>query len=74
MVQNQAYHGRKAGEKRGLNSNVKTLPKYNKFGQIIRYMRLGEYRKFIDGIDSRKHRLMFERHLFRGDAVQSSYQ
>ena len=60
MMQNQAYHGQKAGEKQGLKANVKVSPKYNTFGQIIRYMRLEEYRKFIDGIDSRKHRLMFE--------------
>jgi len=54
------YITKKSGKNKQKNSNVKTSVKYSKFGEIIRYMRLDEYRNFIDNIDNHKHRLMFE--------------
>lgn len=60
MTKHEASAGGKEGEKQSLAANVKSSKKYSRFGEIIRYLTLKEYQKFIDGIDNRKHRLMFE--------------
>lgn len=45
---------------RGQSSNVKSLPKHERFGDVIRYLTLDELRQFFDSIDHYTHKLMFQ--------------
>jgi len=41
-------------------SNVKFSEKYERFGEIIRYLTIDELNQFFDSIDSYSHKLMFQ--------------
>ena len=41
------------------SSNVKSSPKYEHFGETIRYLTLDELQQFFDSIDNYFHKLMF---------------
>ena len=63
------YITKKSGKNKQKNSNVKTSAKYSKFGEIIRYMRLNEYRNFID-IDNIDNRIQL---LFNQESFQEVF-
>jgi len=43
-----------------VKNNTKKKKKYERFGEIIRYLTAGELQQFFDSIDNYKHKLMFE--------------
>ena len=54
-------HAKQAGKwaaRRGHTSNVKHRPKYERFGETIRYLTLEELQQFLDTITDYRHKLM----------------
>ncbi len=49
---------RKQGQKRGRASNVKSRPKYERFGETIRYLTLDELSRLFDQVTDYRHKLM----------------
>src|SRR3990172_3496774 len=60
MEENSAISGQKEAEKGAVSSNVKSSPKYERFGETIRYLTLEELQRLFDCIDRYEHKLMFE--------------
>ena len=56
--QNQAKTIQNSRKKKALSSNVKKRPKYERFGEQIRYFTKDEWQLFIDSIDRQEHKLM----------------
>lgn len=60
MRQNNNFLCVRRSEKLATSSNVKLSEKYERFGEIIRYLRIDELRQFFDSIDNYYHKLMFQ--------------
>lgn len=58
MGETHRFFRAKRGLKRPHSSNVKSTPKYERFGETIRYMTLEELRRFFDSIEDYGHKLM----------------
>ena len=55
MPQNHTQIRDKLPEKQANLSNVKKLPKYERFGEHVRYFTIDEFRLFTDAIDSQEY-------------------
>ena len=53
-----AENGHYAGKKSRKSANVKSSVKYERFGEIIRYLTWEEWQLFLDSIDNYRHKLM----------------
>ena len=47
-------------QKEAKSSNVKFSKKYERFGEIIRYLTADELNQFFDSVDNNYHKLMFQ--------------
>ena len=60
MTENEVNPGRNQAPERPISSNVKSRPKYDRFGETIRYLTLQELQRLFDCIDVYRHKLMFQ--------------
>ncbi len=60
MAEYHPIQARKQASERPISSNVKRSPKYDRFGETIRYLTVEELQKLFDCIDNYRHKLMFE--------------
>lgn len=58
MAENRHVSGQNEGPRRGDSSNVKSSPKYERFGETIRYLTLVELQQLFDSITDYRHKLM----------------
>ena len=58
MVKKQTFFEEKQGLKRHSSSNVKSHPKYERFGETIRYLTVSELQAFFDCIENYRHKLL----------------
>jgi integrase len=54
------YHCESVGEQPSPYRRPRRAKRYERFGEVIRYLTLEELKLFFDGIDHYKHKLMFE--------------
>ena len=59
MRQNNNFYCVENSKNNAKSSNVKSSPKYEHFGETIRYLTLDELQQFFDSIDNYFHKLMF---------------
>ncbi len=59
MRGNNNFYCVKDSRNNAKSSNVKSSPKYEHFGETIRYLTLDELQQFFDSIDNYSHKLMF---------------
>ena len=59
MAENRQFYTGQKRQKRARASNEKLSPKYDRFGETIRYLTLEELQKLFDIIDNYAHKLMF---------------
>ncbi len=60
MEQIDEFPNREKPFKEAKSSNVKFSKKYERFGEIIRYLTVDELNQFFDSIDNYYHKLMFQ--------------
>ncbi|MCP4257446.1 MAG: site-specific integrase, partial [Planctomycetes bacterium] len=60
MEQKDEFPCREKPLKEAKSSNVKFSKKYERFGEIIRYLTVDELNQFFDSIDNYYHKLMFQ--------------
>lgn len=60
MTENHDVPRMAGAEKEAQTPNVKSSHKYERFGEIIRYLTYQELQQFFDCIDNHRHRLMME--------------
>ena len=69
---------KKPSEKHANLSNVKKFPKYERFGENVRYFAIEEWRLFTDAIANQEHKLMmfliYETRCRVGEFVQNPSQ
>ena len=58
MAENRGFYREHPARKRPLSSNVKSSPQYERFGEAIRYLTIGELQKLFDSIEDHRHKLM----------------
>jgi integrase len=58
MEQNDGVSGMEKPFRRRKKANVKSRPKYQRFGETIRYLTIEEWQRFLDCIESYRHKLM----------------
>ena len=60
MTENEVNPGQNQAPERPISSNVKSRPKYDRFGETIRYLTVQELQRLFDCIDVYRHKLMFQ--------------
>jgi len=59
MAENEQFFSKNGSPGGPISSNVKSGPKYERFGETIRYLTVDELQRFFDSIEDYRHKLMF---------------
>ena len=60
MAENNVYPGQNEALPKPVSSNVKSKPKYERFGETIRYLTVEELQRLFDCMEDYRHKLVFE--------------